>query len=479
MKKLMKRLSAGCWLLAVSGWLLSAGAAFGDPVTIKVNELSGSVEKDEYTYDGSTHLLTLLKGQFVLTGSSPDVSVHVRENVESVRLDGLKLEHANGKGAPISLEDMATTYVFALTNANVLVAPPQCAAIEVPRNATLTIGADDDAAELNAVGGGAGEGDNDEPSDEYGDDPENGSEGGGAGIGMGWNADCGTIVILGGKVTATGGNKAAGIGGGAAGGCAGNVEIFGGTILSAGGWGAAGIGSGYEQGNDQEFTPSHNGKIVISGGRVTAKGGDGGAGIGGGGYWRRAKYRPKGPDVEISGGTVSAKGGKAVRYKGWKTSYSPWDFGAGSNPDDEKLPKVVVRGGTVYATNSDDSWHFNKEPCQSAGDEWPVGGGLSCLRQARFVGCGCEGRGGRAAAGLRCQGPVCERGRRSLFLSPRRQEGHLRRLVEGCGRDCCLEAILGRALRVEDRGPAADGRRASRQRRGDQQFHIGTGMGQG
>ena len=95
-----------------------------------------------------------------------------------------------------------------------------------------------------------------------------------------------------GKLIATGGNGAAGIGGGLyAGGN--DITIIGGEITATGGECGAGIGGGfYTGGND----------ITIAGGKVTATGGDYGAGIGGG-------FFGNGNDITITGGKVTATGG--------------------------------------------------------------------------------------------------------------------------------------------------------------------------
>ena len=74
------------------------------------------------------------------------------------------------------------------------------------------------------------------------------SNGYGCGIGGGYNrsgnvVDCGDINIEGGTITATGGEGAAGIGGGMGSHC-GNIYISGGTITATGGLKAAGIGGG-------------------------------------------------------------------------------------------------------------------------------------------------------------------------------------------------------------------------------------------
>ena len=80
-----------------------------------------------------------------------------------------------------------------------------------------------------------------------------------------------------GSLTATGGESAAGIGGGNAN--AGQVTITGGNITATGGYGSAGIGGGYGQ-----ISPNPNagdGDVTISGGTIKAAGGTFGAGIGG------------------------------------------------------------------------------------------------------------------------------------------------------------------------------------------------------
>ena len=83
-----------------------------------------------------------------------------------------------------------------------------------------------------------------------------------------------TLIIKGdGKLMATGGYSAAGIGAGNKSDIiCGNIEIQGGTITATGGGGAAGIGGGY----------GLCGTVTISGGIVTATGGHDAAGIGGG-----------------------------------------------------------------------------------------------------------------------------------------------------------------------------------------------------
>ena len=112
-----------------------------------------------------------------------------------------------------------------------------------------------------------------------------------AGIG-GDDGSGGTIIISGGTVTATGGVRGAGIGGGNNG-EGGTIIISGGTVTATGGSNGAGIG-GSQRGS--------GGTITISGGTVTATGNSYGAGIGGG-------NGGNGGTVTITGGTVTATGG--------------------------------------------------------------------------------------------------------------------------------------------------------------------------
>ena len=103
-----------------------------------------------------------------------------------------------------------------------------------------------------------------------------------------------------GKLIATGGNGAAGIGGGLyAGGN--DITIIGGEITATGGECGAGIGGGfYTGGND----------ITIAGGKVTATGGDYGAGIGGG-------LRKNGEKITVSGdATLKVQGGPTDTWDG-------------------------------------------------------------------------------------------------------------------------------------------------------------------
>ena len=113
---------------------------------------------------------------------------------------------------------------------------------------------------------------------------------------------CGSIVIQGGIISATGGKYSAGIGGSEDRGW-GNITISGGNVTANGGEYAAGIGSG--------FLCISNSSISITGGTVNATGGQGGAGIGSGcGVSEGVDSYSQCGDITISGGTVEATGGE-------------------------------------------------------------------------------------------------------------------------------------------------------------------------
>ena len=112
-----------------------------------------------------------------------------------------------------------------------------------------------------------------------------------AGIG-GYMGACGTIIINGGTVTARGGDYGAGIGGGYNG-AGGEIIITSGTVTAIGSdWYGAGIGGGYN---------GAGGYITIKNGTVTSTGGVNGAGIGGG-------DNGGGGNITIENGTVTATG---------------------------------------------------------------------------------------------------------------------------------------------------------------------------
>ncbi len=112
-----------------------------------------------------------------------------------------------------------------------------------------------------------------------------------------------------GSLTATGGNRGAGIGG-EGGKTGGSVIIYSGTVTAIGGLGAAGIGGGGNVFLNNQYVSAggYGGLVTVNGGTITATGGSQGAGIGGGVGNESATNVDTGV-TRINGGTVNATGG--------------------------------------------------------------------------------------------------------------------------------------------------------------------------
>ena len=152
-----------------------------------------------------------------------------------------------------------------------------------------------------------------------------------------------------GSLTATGGNNAAGIGGGFQGNGE-NITITGGTVTATGGFSAAGIGGGREGKGEN---------ITITGGTVNATSNDG-AGIGGG-------LLGSGENITINGGTVNATGtdgagigggnggvGKNITITGGTVTAAGGEFAAGiGGSNGGSGNNITITGGTVTATGGE------------------------------------------------------------------------------------------------------------------------------
>ena len=194
-----------------------------------------------------------------------------------------------------------------------------------------------------------------------------------AGIGGGFQGNGENITITGGSVTATGGEFAAGIGG-SNGGSGNNITITGGTVTATGGEGGAGIGGGAEGGGGNNITikggtvtatgggnrgnsgagigggSSGSGEnITINDGKVTATGGNYAAGIGGGSVGRWGGDAGSGKNITINGGTVNATGDGGAGIGGGGAAASDielWGSNGGNGED------ITINGGTVNAAGA-------------------------------------------------------------------------------------------------------------------------------
>ena len=189
----------------------------------------------------------------------------------------------------------------------------------------------------------------------------------------------GNITIFDGQINATGGDCAAGIGGGY--GCEnyGNITIYGGTIeangeAAIGGgqgclngdltiWGGAITARGkYESagiGGSQYGGDYGAGTININGGYIRAYGDQYGAGIGGGDGKRGGTLNVNGGHVEAYGGTDAAgigggeggNGGIVNITGGYVYAEGGWEYGAGiGGGQDGEGANVTITGGVVIAT---------------------------------------------------------------------------------------------------------------------------------
>ena len=153
-----------------------------------------------------------------------------------------------------------------------------------------------------------------------------------AGIGGGENGHMtGTVKITGGIVEANGTTSAAGIGGGSYGHLKGAVKITGG-IVKANNYSYYGY---YNAGIGGGFHGNLEGTVEITGGTVIAKAGEESSGIGGGYGLNGSTYLSG--TVTISGGNVTAMGGSQ-------------GAGIGGNGDGGLSGNVIITGGNVTAT---------------------------------------------------------------------------------------------------------------------------------
>ena len=298
-------------------------------ISISAGESGNHVEQGDKKQDETTETIITNRES---TASSNSVTIEAGAGkTVNVTLNNVNIDTSETWKAAVSVIGKGNTNIE-LNGNNTLTSGDGYAGLEHNKktdsegketSGTLTITDDKgDAGKLTATGGnqsagiGGGSGNDGQVTITGGEITANGGKYG-AGIGGG-DVGNGTVTITGGSITATGGRLAAGIGGGAgkyqAVGGNGDVKISGGTIIATGGYEGAGIGGG----------ASGNGTVTITGGDITANGGDRSAGIGGGkGYHGQ---------VTITGGEITANGG---------------DHGAGIGGGDCGNGTVTISGGTI------------------------------------------------------------------------------------------------------------------------------------
>ena len=236
---------------------------------------------------------TVIKSNYPSTASSNSVTIEAGAGkTVDVTLDNVNINTSETGGAAVSVTGKGDTNIE-LDGNNTLTSGYYHAGLEHNKtddSGTLTITDNNNDGKLTANGGYKG-----------------------AGIGGGYSSN-GTVTITGGDINANGGYKGAGIGGGNSGN--GAVTITGGDINANGGYKGAGIGGGY----------FGNGTVNISGGTITeASGGGEGAGIGGG---------------DSGNGTVNISGGTITKASG---GY----YGAGIGGGSSGLGNVSIEGNVT------------------------------------------------------------------------------------------------------------------------------------
>ena len=275
----------------------------------------------------------------VITSSSGTtnntITITAEKNATAkVTLENVNIDTGTTGGAAITTSGEGNVNIE-LNGTNTVQSGNTHAGVEKEGDGTLTITDENKDGSLTATGGyrGAGIG-----GGEGGSGSNITIEGGkvnaiggglGAGIGGGLGGSGSNIAIEGGKVEARSSGGGAGIGGGSSasgsGGSGSNITVSGGEVTAQGGVGGAGIGGG--QGGSGS-------NITISDGKVTAAGAGAGAGIGGG-------YEGSGKGITIEGGEVTAQGDTGGAGIGGGIS------GTGSDVTISGDAQVKVQGGTT------------------------------------------------------------------------------------------------------------------------------------
>lgn len=248
---------------------------------------------------------------------------------------------------------------------------------------------------------------------------------GAAAIGSSSEMLAGDIFIHGGTINATGGEYAAGIGGGSNedndGAGAGKIYVYAGTVTAQGGLKAAGIGSGSQYG----LSRINSGELYVYGGTVKATGGKMGAGVGGGcgrdgTFTLGERIGANGGRVYVYGGTLNAQGGLRaagigsgssnysntgrrvhggwVRVYGGEVTANGGEYGAGIGGGCNATgADIEITGGTVRATGGKNSAGIGGGEDGQPGQCRILGGKVIAIAGAN---CECKNAGKGSAIGF-------------------------------------------------------------------------------
>ena len=315
-------------------------------ISISAGESGNHVEQGDKKQDETTETIITNRES---TASSNTVTIDAGEGkTVDVTLNNVNIDTSETGGAAVSVTGKGDTNIE-LDGNNTLTSGYYHAGLEHNKtddSGTLTITDNNNDGKLTANGGykgagiGGGYSSNGTVTITGGDINANGGYKG-AGIGGG-NSGNGAVTITGGDINANGGYKGAGIGGGYFGN--GTVKITDGDINANGGYKGAGIGGGNEK----------DGQVTITGGEIIANGGDGSAGIGGGYFGNGTVNISGGTITEASGGGEGAgigggdSGNGTVNISGGTiTKASGGYYGAGIGGGSSGNGTVTISGGTI------------------------------------------------------------------------------------------------------------------------------------
>lgn len=304
-------------------WYLEDG-----DITVSATESGQNVSQGGVTKEDSA---PVIKNRDSSTSTTNNVTIKADTGTTAnVTLEDTNIDTTGGAGIAAAGDAAVRTEGGGNVNLNIeqdntLQSGDKHAGVEKGNGGNLTIGSESGSGQLVATGGdgGAGIGSEDRLATGNASNMNVGNititggdifatgNGGGAGIGGGWYCSASDITITGGNVTAEAKSKSpdhfggAGIGGGVWGhyhypGNGTDIKITGGRVTAVGGNSAAGIGGSYRSSGDN---------ITISDAEVIAIGGACAAGIGGGcagGF----NDGGQGTNISISGSAnVKAAGG--------------------------------------------------------------------------------------------------------------------------------------------------------------------------
>ena len=332
-------------------------------ISISAGESGNHVEQGDKKQDETTETIITNRES---TASSNSVTIEAGAGkTVNVTLNNVNIDTSETWKAAVSVIGKGNTNIE-LNGNNTLTSGDGYAGLEHNKktdsegketSGTLTITDDKgDAGKLTATGGnqsagiGGGSGNDGQVTITGGEITANGGKYG-AGIGGG-DVGNGTVTITGGSITATGGRLAAGIGGGAFGN--GTVTVTDGDITAkATGRYGAGIGGGYGA-IPEDTLIGGNGTVTISGGTITeASGGYMAAGIGSG----------------LQGlGTVTIEGDAVIK------NAQGGEAGAGIGSGTRGNSEIIIRGDAVI--ENAESKENGAGIGSGQGDLYPDGDGM-------------------------------------------------------------------------------------------------------